>query len=227
MVCHKFTLCEPPPKVKKEVKIKMYNCPECDEEFAKNDEMLAHQNTVCKKTFACKFPYCGKNFLTKGKRNRHFGRVHTPKPISEEKFVCDVCGAEISSKGHLDKHRKVQHDPNYVKKRIYLTCNIPGCGKVLQSHLAFRKHNSLLHSERQYFECDICARKFLSLERIRTHVVEHSTNPDELLTFLCDICDKKFVDQKSLNLHLRTHTKTLGKFYPFDLKAKLFFLSTF
>jgi hypothetical protein len=77
---------------------------------------------------------------------------------------------------------------------------------VLQSKHAFATHNALLHSDRRkYYECHYCGRKFRTLGTIRTHVVEHATNPNELLTVACDFCEKKFVDEKSLRLHHRAH----------------------
>jgi predicted RNA-binding Zn-ribbon protein involved in translation (DUF1610 family) len=102
MVCHKYTLCEPPPKVKKEArakKIKMHKCPECGEEFLKEDEMVNHQNTTCKKRFACSVPGCDRHYKNKRDINRHFAAAHTNrvKNPEERKRICDSCGAEFAN----------------------------------------------------------------------------------------------------------------------------------
>jgi uncharacterized Zn-finger protein len=126
------------------------------------------------------------------------------------KYIFFFCKHTYSSFGNFligwYKHKKEQHDPTFIKKRVQFICNEPGCGRVLQSKHAFATHNALLHSDRRkYYECHYCGRKFRTLGTIRTHVVEHATNPNELLTVACDFCEKKFVDEKSLRLHHRAH----------------------
>jgi KRAB domain-containing zinc finger protein len=208
-VCHKYTLCEPPAKVKKEARarqIKMRKCQECDEEFPNVDELANHISTTCTKRFPCSG--CDRHYKNKRDRNRHYAELHTNRIQNPEERtrICDTCGAEFANQQSLNKHKKEQHDPTYVKKRVYFPCHEPGCRKVLQSKHAFATHKALLHSDRRkLFECDFCGRKFRTLGTIRSHVVEHATNPNELLTVPCDFCDKKFVDKQSLKLHHRAH----------------------
>lgn len=136
---------------------------------------------------------CGEQFLLVTAYDKHILSHGATRSIYE----CDICGAEIIKKRHLQSHMSYMHaDP--LKSKA--PCKI--CGKwynrqYLNLHMS--RHNIL--DEKPNHECTICGRIFLVMKDLTSHIRKHTKKPRP-----CNYCGKIYVSQASLVTHKRIHT---------------------
>jgi hypothetical protein len=183
----------------------MHKCPNCIEEFTNPDEMECHKITLCVSRYICPTPGCGKVCKTPRSLGNHANKCRR----TNNSHICDQCGYTTTSVFNLSMHKTREHDPNYKKVITAFSCPHAECKKVLHSKHALADHIGFYHTERQYFECDLCPKKFCSLTTIRSHVLEHVANSSELLHFDCHICGKKYVSENARHIHMRVHKSKL------------------
>jgi Zinc finger, C2H2 type len=179
-----------------------FKCPQCDQRFDNDDELLCHRISFCVARFACNVEGCGKMFTTLREVSYHNLKEHD----TVEK-VCDQCGFTTKFNNKLERHKKKMHDPNY-QKVVSEAIPCADCGKILHTKHSYDHHVEAFHSgPRKLFECHMCPDvRFRTFQSIQSHMGEHLS--DEML-LPCDICDKKFVTPVLKEKHMRVHRSEL------------------
>ena len=143
---------------------------------------------------------------------------------SKQKWSCEVCKTNYSSKNSLRNHRSLLHNPT---RDIDVNCDICGkqvrktklnrhkethknikydcdvCGKLLSSKETLSAHRKSHTSKDQTFECQVCQKILKTRTGLWLHKVsKHEDNPAK--SFHCDQCSSVFKMKGSLNVHLKT-----------------------
>ena len=119
---------------------------------------------------------CGENFPNKPRADYH----HLKKHSLVREHVCEQCGKEYLTRGHL-KHHKKKHLVVKAEKPIVL---------------------SVLKNEAGQFPCNECSKVFKSKRSAEEHV--HIIHMNQIM-FGCSLCNKRFTRNNSLKQHNKIH----------------------
>ncbi|KAL1379133.1 hypothetical protein pipiens_015130 [Culex pipiens pipiens] len=158
-------------------------CPRCDKHFTRKGTLEAHlRRHDGIRPFQCGKPGCAKTFFNQGACANHEEGCGTLG------FVCDVCGATLSTQGSLKLHREKHEEPK-------MQCN--QCEKRFHDKRSLLKHMSV-HSDERKYECKVCGKRFKSGEANRVHQRIHTQEKP----YACPECDQRFTYNCSLKAHL-------------------------
>lgn len=161
------------------------------------------------KLFKCDI--CLKKFKLYEFFKKHLVHVHI-----EQKFRCKQCDHMLLHQVALDKHNRENHDLYDCHKckhtfsgLINLNRHTSDCHLSLYRCticlLQLKNQRSFAHHLRVHnkqFECDICAKKYIT----KLDVYEHMLSAHiKAKTFLCDMCSKQFDTKKLLKNHMKCH----------------------
>lgn len=104
---------------------------------------------------------CGRNFATRGDRNRHQRTVHE----KARRHPCTVpgCTAAFSESSHVRTHMRTVHE-----RRRDFVCNI--CNTALSTRSVLAKHKRNVHDDYRPYQCTLCELRFSQ----RCDLVRHS-----------------------------------------------------
>ncbi|XP_074645608.1 uncharacterized protein LOC141901926 isoform X2 [Tubulanus polymorphus] len=132
-------------------------CSHCDSTFACESSMQAHfkrrHNPERERRWICH--KCGLAFYERVTMQSHLA-LHT-----NIRYPCDICGAKLSSKGHVKKHIASIH-----RGEKHHRC--PECGQRFFELAALRQHRRV-HSGEKPFSCDICQHRFARSDMVLVH----------------------------------------------------------
>ena len=132
---------------------------------------------------------CSKSFFREGSLKKHLQLAHNFK--SETQLSkCEICSKLFSSAEKLQNHMK-----NHMEK----PCT--ECSKSYFQEGSLKKHLKLVHnieSEREFFNCTICSKVFLSAKILQNHMISHSQ-----YALKCRNCQKVFGSKETLLKHLK------------------------
>lgn len=157
---------------------------------------------------------CPKLFKSKRTQKQH-QNIHN-------KFTCDLCGLQITTKTVLEDHIAFHLNPTEFACKV--------CGKQFNNRNGLRTHNNRNHPKiPRVFSCELCQKPFkcrngLSLHRnqhkdrvncpicsrlitvnsLKRHIKRHKSaiHPPK---WKCKNCDKSFLSHYLLNVHMRSH----------------------
>ena len=115
-----------------------------------------------------------------------------------DRFKCDQCEKEFSSKSNLNTHIKTHNSA--VQK-----CN--QCGKTYTTETNLKRHIAHMHSEKR-LECDECEKRFSTISRLNSH----KKCVHALKSFKCDQCNFRSKTNSKLKRHItEVHNGVLSK----------------
>ena len=206
-------------KVKPTKKKRQSACPHCEEVFENRTAMRKHKREVHESgSYEC--ATCGKVIVSYKRYVVHlqYHRRNT------QKFVCEVCGAEYTSKCGLKSHmRKHTGDRPFVceicNRRFHISSSLiehrkthsdakniicKVCGERFRFKSSLRAH-SRKHMTVKEHKCSTCEKSFHFLLDLRRHETTHrSERPHE-----CSVCRRTFKSRKHLIRHFQTHNESL------------------
>ena len=132
-----------------------------------------------------------------------------------EKFQCNECNSEFSSKSNLNRHVSTTHGQN---PRVF-PCTV--CEKTFGRHDTLLKHETIEHNKRQdvliipgvnderdVFECNHCEKiyktKFSLLRHIESKHVSKRFHE-------CNICGKCYNRKDVLEINSLTHNQRINR----------------
>lgn len=197
-------------------------CEICGKICDSNAKLNKHRKTHADAQFQCQ--ECKRCFT-----KRYHLMNHMITHTGEKRYKCDLCDKLYTNHGNLDRHIRVFHQ----KERRHV-CTV--CGKGFSQSTQLRQHASV-HVAEPTFECDLCHKKFKTVEYLNLHKDRHL--PQELRKYkkyksikkqkppeklcICTICGKKSTSVTLHQSHMRTHTgekpyecKTCGKKFSFQ-----------
>ncbi|XP_078109396.1 uncharacterized protein LOC144519831 [Sander vitreus] len=108
-------------------------------------------------------------------------------------YCCAECGKRFcqiySYRVHLRTHAQTKVDRPL--------CRV--CLMVFASKEELKRHLSITHLEKEFYECDLCKRVFTSLKECEHHVQLHRCRLD----VVCKVCGRNFSSPKALAHHRR------------------------
>ena len=140
-------------------------CESCDKVFPSYQSLSNHctkshgsldpYNGVCPKCGKCSTNWVGKPWCVR----KHIKTVHNRK-----KYICSICGSELSAARSLKGHMKL-HQPS--SKDDGLACTF--CPKKLKSKSRLNYHMLVYHGAQLPWKCELCGRGFASFGGLQTH----------------------------------------------------------
>ena len=135
---------------------------------------------------------------------RYFLTQHLAVHGIGARFKCDQCDKDLSTKGHLQTHRRT-HNSSPQK------CN--QCGKMYKTMESLKKHIANTHSEKR-LKCDECEKMFSTTSSLNVH----KKAVHALKSFKCDQCNFRTKLNWLLKRHLnKVHNGERDILYKCDL----------
>ena len=166
------------------------HCTICNKQCPNRPSLVRHNRYVHKTvTFDCQI--CDQRFSSAGGFKSH-NLQH--KENQNDKFACDLCGDQFTSKSYMKMHKDAQH------KQITHEC--PKCGFKLKYKIQLKLHLET-HNENgnKHVECDLCDDKFST----RAYMKLHKKSRHMGVTHDCIHCNVKFLWKVSLISHIKAN----------------------
>ncbi|XP_055375681.1 zinc finger protein 184 [Condylostylus longicornis] len=170
-----------------------------------------------------------KEDLTKTKRKEDNGKLKAPsnekkkilnckeQETCKSRYCCETCNRSYDRYQNLIRHKKI-HRP---KEEWNYKCG--SCEKRFDRMYDLKIHLKSAECpcvpskpDTIFFVCQICGKKFKTLQILKEHGVTHS----DMFSYVCQICNKSFKALRNLRQHKITHTS--AKTVQCDLCDKTF-----
>uniref|UniRef100_A0A182Y7C2 C2H2-type domain-containing protein n=1 Tax=Anopheles stephensi TaxID=30069 RepID=A0A182Y7C2_ANOST len=205
-----------------------FKCTECHKSYSKEHLLRAHMQRHIKQQ--CNI--CQKMLSNQNSLKVHIAQVHS----GDANQICDTCGKVFRTKPAMERHIKLDHQPQLVtweqcrqcekwfdcksnlKKHIRLIHDQSGsfpcdqCEHESVTRRALVHHKNRIHKRKQLFECDLCGKTVNSKLVLREHMATHSKIP----LYSCEFCDTTF--NSNANKYKHYKSKHLRKWQ--DLKQQ-------
>ena len=118
-----------------------------------------------------------------------------------KKFICDICGLQLTAKLSLKFHRQLHEGSNEF------VC--AECGKGFKL-LKYLKDHQRIHrgDDEKKFQCEFCGKKYWTKKEIQNHVTTHTNEKP----FPCNYCNLSFAN----TFQRRKHSKAVHDGLPFQ-----------
>lgn len=160
--------------------------------------------------FKCTRKKCKFKFLTMQQRDHH-ASCHT-EDGSESPFACHDCGIHFKKWLQCCMHKWKVHQMDVGLLKCPL-CNF-------RSQISVKVYRHLqTHGALKNYQCDLCDKRFVKLDQMRTHMQTHATNQEESRWYspkTCKICQHLFANSKTLSKHIK---QVHNKIKPFICKV--------
>ena len=80
-------------------------------------------------------------------------------------------------------------------------CYVNGCLKEYTSKYNLLRHVKINHLQAKAGNCDICGRKFVSIDNLKEHRYIHL----DVKPYSCDLCEKTYRNKCMMVRHKRSH----------------------
>nr|XP_039256747.1 zinc finger protein 37 homolog [Styela clava] len=185
--------------------LKAFSCVKCKRTFKHRRNMIAHQRTCS-------------------------GLDESGKPQrieSEEKYICELCKRQLSTKKNLDKHMEIHLDVKpfvcdqcghstrlkeslIMHKRIHTgekpyKCDHELCDYATPDRSSLRRHKRT-HTDDKPYSCQYCNYRSIQKHCLDTHMRRKHTGEQ----FVCGLCHYATHDRYGLNQHFKRHQNPDG-----------------
>lgn len=160
---------------------------------------------------------CGLRFVHKHELRNHTDRMHNRKRVRDRSFQCDYCHRWYFDKNAVEKHIVAKHlgikcelcSRAFSTSMLLKAHRSKGCIRCEVCHAAFpcrsmlNYHFTLNHlkeSEREFYECDYCSKRYLLRGLLKKHIY---TSHLKHRLFECDDCGESFSSRAGIVNHLR------------------------
>ena len=198
------------------------SCGTCGKEFGDVSLRKSHERSHEEK-IQC--PICDKKilpvFLAKHVKLHELSK-------KGDKFICDICGKEKSTKYTLKYHLEIHLSLDKIE------CNI--CRKTFTHAIALKTHSKTIHNlnvDPSKLSCNVCQVNCRNLSALNSHKLIHEVSktcpicskpikprcfPEHIKLhelkkeekkFQCKVCRKKFYSYSNLHNHMGTHSVSL------------------
>lgn len=162
-----------------------YRCKVCEKTFLFKAHYVGHMDKHNqKKPFSCETcytPFRYKHTLNAHKKSCTCTGVKQSRSSSNQKsyVLCDLCGANLSSKSALKQHHIYMHS-DHPKQMCQ------DCGKCFKTEATLKRHIKTAHQDGKIrsYSCDKCGVKFKQAEVLRQHMMRHDKN----FSIYCETC---------------------------------------
>ncbi|XP_050078604.1 transcription factor grauzone-like [Anopheles maculipalpis] len=168
-----------------------FKCTECHMSYSKEHLLRAHMQRHVKQ----QCPVCQKILSNQNSLKVHIAQVHS----SDANQICDTCGKVFRTKPAMERHIKLDHQPQLV---IWQQCE--WCEKWFDCKQNLKKHIRLIHDQSGSFPCDQCDHKSITRRALLNH--KNRTHKQKQL-FECELCGKTLNTKLVLREHMATHSK--------------------
>ena len=170
-----------------------WTCKICDKTFLQQHGLKAHQtfihsdndaNTNVKtKVEGHTCTVCSKVFVSKTNLKIHMDK-HSG---AHSGFVCEICGAVLSSKQVL-----IWHQLTHTGEKNYV-CDVCGNKYTKKNYL---DQHLLVHTKEKPHECEFCKKRFTQRSSLVIHKYQHTQKP-----YMCESCGKTFTRRNLFQKH--------------------------
>lgn len=170
----------------------VYQCVKCPKCFQTKEMLNRHAEKHNFDRIGCNL--CSLTFYTAKDLRFHIKSEHVE--MTQQAFLCDLCGSKFKEKKVLNAHRRFVHSEARPE-------SCPSCEKrfktksQLKNHLVIHKKVSDLN-----LSCEVCGKMFMRVATLKDHVRRHTKD----FTHFCEICNKGFYRKYGLDEHMRVHT---------------------
>ena len=162
-----------------------FQCEKCDyvsEKYSKTREHMKNEHNVVEykpyKCTHCEVQSDGTNFVKHVQNHK-------------QSFICDICGAALSSKGGLSRHKTSFHTEGLQDH----VCDI--CGFTSKQIKNLQRHIRNVHLKPE--KCEFCEKSYGTKELLVYHMDSAHPGTAELKYF-CATCGKGFMYKNSLSV---------------------------
>ncbi|KAL1517639.1 hypothetical protein ABEB36_001377 [Hypothenemus hampei] len=161
----------------------------CYDKTALKNHMEKHRPEYkTKSKVICKL--CNQQFLDEKYLKIHLKSKH----MSDNGFVCDLCGKKLYSKSGLKDHQNIHQGLKPYK------CEFCGVGFANSTTL---KLHCRRHTGEKPYKCTLCTRAFTQSHSLKVHLRLHTGEKP----FICNVCEKGFVSTSVLRAHMKSNHK--------------------
>ncbi|KAI8116278.1 Transcription factor grauzone [Lucilia cuprina] len=173
-----------------------FQCSMCDKRFASEYLRKQHASLTHSKKYAKICDMCGKLLRDSFSFIRHMAEHNGETPA---KVKCDICGAELTNKYRLNRHKKMMHTEENQQEQI-----CPYCSKISPNLNAHKHHVKYAHTLERKHACHMCDKKFRRPLELKEHLSTHTGEP----LYTCPHCPRTFISSANMHKHRKlTHRK--------------------
>lgn len=119
---------------------------------------------------------------------------------NEKGFQCNVCQKMFQNKYDMKVHtERHSSTPKYP-------CSFEGCSKKFFTKTDMKRHVKVSHEKQFAGSCEICGRKFLTVDGVEWR--QHMDSHNQKKSLMCPFCPKSFSSDNCLKSHMVSHLDT-------------------
>lgn len=203
-----------------------YKCPNCNEFFKTNADIIHHRITIHKGTFEVEVAegakrirtvfarcnVCQKQLSCRFSIERHFEKIHPGVELNAD-YKCQQCDKFFNSEADVTKHRIVIHrrlkpEIHSKEEKVLGKCDI--CRRFFTTKASHQTHFKTYHPgvELVNHKCQTCNKLFNSEADVKQHFrIKHQ---HQNVKHKCQTCKKLFKSDAEVTLHFSIeHQKTV------------------
>ena len=180
---------------------KRYKCDQCDESFARSNELQNHKVSKHGSGFSCNL--CDHEpFQSAAALKLHQTKVHGQG--TSKMYKCDSCEYSSNRADALKAHKVKQHGLIIPDAEMVPCINAPECKQKFITQENMRQHYRLICQKEAIVTCihPGCGRTFKNQTQMKNHFKSHTAQKKE---WYCSTCKKQFSSKKSYNQHMTRH----------------------
>lgn len=126
-------------------------------------------------------------------------QAHLALHSERVEFSCDLCDRKVTTKYRLTAHMRENHKKKHKEENLKnFSCEI--CGKKLKNSISLKEHQKSFHTESERIECEICGHFLKNRLSMRKHKNRHLQMQQNIK---CEICGKACTTKAALRSHMR------------------------